>query len=143
MWRSKKFIVIALLASAILVGGIGGMVLAADNGEEANSQSESKYGALLDRVCEIYQEKTGSSIDQEVLKDAFSQAQGDMQIEALQNRLQKLVDQGKITQEEADQYQAWQQSKPDAPVGFGPHRLGRFHGMGGPRSWFGRCAPNE
>ena len=143
MWRSKKFIVMVLLATALLAGGIGGVVLAADNGEEADSQPGSQYGTLLDRVCEIYQEKTGVAIDQEVLKDAFSQAQSDMRTEALQNRLQNLVDQGKITQEEADQYQAWQQSKPDVPAGFGPHGFGRFRGMGGPRGWGGPCAPTE
>lgn len=86
MWRSKKFIVMVLLATALLAGGIGGVVLAADNGEEANSQPGSKYEALLDRVGEIYQEKTGVAIDQEVLKDAFSQARSEMQGEQLDGR---------------------------------------------------------
>jgi hypothetical protein len=36
-----------------------------------------------------------------------------MQYEALKSWLQDLVDKGKITQEEADQYLEWWQSRPD------------------------------
>ena len=77
MWRSKKFIVIAVLAAVVLVGSIGGVAFAqTGNGDEG--QPEARYSALLDRVCEIYQEKTGDTIDQEVLADAFAEARGEM-----------------------------------------------------------------
>ena len=106
MWRSKKFIVIAIpiLATILLVGSIGGVALAQTE-DESDSQPESRYGTLLNKVCEIYQEKTGDVIDQEVLEDAFAQASGEMRSEALESRLQSLVDQGQITQDEANQYQ--------------------------------------
>jgi len=176
MWRSKKFVLVALLAAVLLVGSIGGVAFAqTENGDE--SQPKARCGALLDRVCEIYEQKTGDVIDQEVLKDAFAQAQSEMRPEAiknrfemrpeaLQNRLQNLIDEGKITQEEADQYKAWLQARPDMeqfrqqpkewqrpdtppelkewwearpdiPVGFGFRGHGGFRGMGGP------CAPAE
>ena len=102
MWRSKKLIIVTVLVAVILTGSIGGIVLAADNGED--SQPEAQYGMLLDRACEIYEQKTGVAIDQEALKDAFSQAQSELRAEAMQNRLQNLVDQGQITQEQADDY---------------------------------------
>jgi hypothetical protein len=58
-------------------------------------------------------------LPEEQVADAFKQARQEMQDEALQNWLQKLVDEGKITQEEADQYLEWWQSRPDINFGLG------------------------
>ena len=127
MWRSKKFIVITVLVAIILAGGIGGVVLAADNDDE--SQPGARHEALMERVCEIYEQNTGVAIDPEELKDAFAQVRNEMQTEALQNRLQSLVEQGKITQEQADEYQKWQQSRPDFPFRFSFRGHGGFGGM--------------
>jgi hypothetical protein len=131
MWRSKKFIIVAVLAAVVLLGGIGGVALAQTENSN-NSQPESKYGTLLSRVCEIYQEKTGVAIDQAALKDAFTQAQSELRTEALKNRLQSLVDQGKITQDQADQYLKWMESRPDVPFKSGLRGMGGIHGWGGP-----------
>ena len=136
MWRSKKFILIALLATVVLVGSTSGIVLAADNG--GGSQPEAKYGALLERVCEIYQEKTGVTIDQEALKDAFAQAQSEMHTEAMGTWLESLVEEGKITQKQADDYLEWQKAMPeDMPFKFGFGGRGRFRGMRGARGFLG------
>ena len=141
MWRRKKLVVVAVLATAVLAGSIGGAVIAADNGEDGNP--EAALGTLLDRVCAIYEEKTGVAIDQEALKDAFDQAQSEMRTEALETWLQSLVEAGKITQEQADEYLQWQQARPDVPLGPGPNAHGRFRGhggfrgMGGCRVWGG------
>jgi len=128
MWRSKKFIVIAL-AAVLLVGSAVGVVLAADNGDEDASPPEARQETLLDKVCAIYEENTGDDIDPEALKDAFAQAQSEMRTEALESRLQNLVELDKITQDEADEYKEWLQSKPDVPIrhglcGRGGHRFG-------------------
>jgi hypothetical protein len=129
MRRSKKFIIITVTVAAVLAGCLGGVVFAnPENGD--NSQPESKCGALLDRVCEIYQENTGVAIDPQHLKDAFAQAQDETELNALESRLQSLVDQGKITQEEADQYLEWWKSKPNVPSGLGSGIPGR-HFLGG------------
>jgi len=142
MWRSKKFIAI-VLAAVLLVGGTVGVVLAADNGDEDGSLPEARPEALLDRVCAIYQENTGNDIDPEALKDAFAQASNEMRNEAMQTRLQNLVDEGQISQEEADQYLEWWQARPDVPAGFGFRAHGRFRGMGGPLGWGGLSAPQN
>jgi hypothetical protein len=127
MWRSRKFIVIAVLAIVLLAGSIGVVAFAqADNGDEG--QPEARDAVLLDKVCEIYKQKTGVAIDSEALKDAFIQARGEMRNEALENRLDKLVEDGKITREEADEYLEWWELRPDVPVKFGF----RGRGMGGP-----------
>jgi len=154
MWRSKKFIIITVLAAVVLVGGISGVVLAqTENGDD--SQPPAQHAALLDKVCEIYEENTGTAINAEELQKAFAQAQSEMMEEALENRLQNLVEQGQLTQEEADQYKAWwqvrpdmeqfrqqleewQQARPDIPL---PGPFERFGGQGFPggMKWGGGC----
>jgi hypothetical protein len=112
MWRNKKVILLAALATALLIGSIAGVTLA-QTGSSDESQSDTQYGAFLEKVSEIYQENTGVAIDVQQLKTAFAQAQTEMQNEALQSWLQNLVSEGKITQEQADQYLQWWQSRPD------------------------------
>ena len=125
MWRSKKFIIVGVLAAVVLVGSIGGVVLAqTENGDDSQPKT------LLARVAE----KLG--INQQELKDAFAEAQSEMWDEALDSRLQNLVKEGKITQEEADQYKAWQQAKPDTPL---PGRFERGFGFRSFRGGIGHC----
>ena len=139
MWRSKKFIIVAVLAAVILVGSIGGFALAqTENGDD--SQPET----LLDRVVEILSVDEGVNITSDQLRDAFTQAQSEMRVAAMENRLQSLVDQGKIEQSEADQYLEWWDSRPeDLPMKFGGRMHGSFRGMGGPRGYGGLCVPTE
>lgn len=126
MWRSKKFVLILALAIVALVGGTTGAVMASTDGVE-EPQDESRQEALLDRVCEIYEENTGVAIDPDQLQGAFDQARDEMREQALADRLQELVDEGEITQEEADQYLEWWQSKPDIDV---PGLMGGDMGRG-------------
>lgn len=115
MWRNKKLVIVtALVAAVLLVGGIGGVVYAqAKNGGYGQigvtlaSDNASQPKTLLARVAAIL------GIEQQKVEDAFAQARSETQDEALDNHLKNLVDQGKITQEQADQYKAWVKSKPD------------------------------
>jgi len=136
MWRSKKFIIVAVLTAVVLVGSIGGVVLAqTENGDD--SQPKAQYEALLDKVCAIYEQNTGTAINSEELQKAFDQARNEMRAEALDNHLQNLVEQGRITQEQADQYKAWLEAKPDVPIlAPGPLAPG-FPGAGMPRGFGG------
>ena len=144
MWRSKKLIVIAVLAVVVLAGTIGGIALAQEDGEVNGDNSQPQ--TLLARVAAIL------SIDQQELEDAFAQAKSELRNEALDSYLQNLVDEGKITQEDADQYKAWWQAKPDMepfrqqleqwkqvepgmPENFG------LRGMPRMRSYSGHCFP--
>ena len=141
MWRSKKFIIITVLAAVLVAGSIGGIALAQGNGDEDVNQPEARQAALLERICEIYEDNTGTAINAEDLQNAFAQAQSEVREEALQNYLQNLVDNGKITQEQADQWKSWWQSRPEG-LPFGPGFPG--HGMmqrgfGGPGGGFHGC----
>ena len=140
MWRSKKFIIIAVLAVVALAGSIGGVVLA-QTGDEDNSP-QAQQQALMEKVCAIYQQNTGVAIDSAELQKAFDQVQSEMRQEAQDKFLQSLVDEGKITQEQADQYKAWLEAKPDIPL-LGPGPLapgfpgaGMRPGFGGPGGGF-------
>jgi hypothetical protein len=136
--RKRKWLIPTVL-SIVLVGGIaGGVMVAADDSSgtvDQQSQLADRHEELLDRACGIYQENTGTTIDSEQFKAALEQAQGELQEEALESRVQDLVDNGMLTQEEADQYLEWWQSRPDIQVllpglgGFG-HRGGMMRGQG-------------
>ena len=131
MWRTKRFIIAAVLVAVVAVGTIGGVALAADNGDD--SQHEAERGALLERVCEIYQENTGVAIDQEALKEAMAQAQGEMQAAAMEARLAEMVENGVLDEAQAQEFQEWLEARPDVPMapGIGGRGMNRG-GCGGP-----------
>jgi hydroxymethylglutaryl-CoA reductase len=138
MWRSKKFLVIALSVAVLVVGSIGGIALAQTEGSDG-----SQTGGIYERAAAILADD-GVSVTAEQLKEAFTQAKGDMRSEALAKRpealakrLQAMVDAGKITQEEADEYRQWLESKPDGSFGF--KSRGGFRGM---RKMHGSKAPS-
>jgi len=136
MWRRKKVIVGAILAAVLLFGSLSGVAIA----DEDDSQPRAVFGTLWDRVCEIYEENTGTAIDQEALKDAFAQARADTR----ETHILNLVDEGRITQDEADELLEWLQSRPDVPAGFGSRGAGfsghdGFRGMGGMHGFGGLC----
>jgi hypothetical protein len=155
MWKRKWFI--PVMVAVLLIGGIvGGVVVAGDDSSSNTTagnqtQAADRYQALLDRACAIYEEKTGVAIDSEQLKDALEQARSEMRDEALESWLQDLVANGKITQEEADQYLKWWQSRPDIKLSLpglggqgrgGGMMLGRGFGpRGGP--WCSANASDE
>jgi hypothetical protein len=129
MWHRKKWIIVAVAAAAvILVVGVVGVAAFAQTTTPTAPAVVDPGKTLMGRVAA----KLG--IDQKTLDDAFTQAQQDMKSEAMSNRLDKLVEQGKLTQQQADDYEKWQQSRPDVPPGLdGPAKVfprGRM-GFGG------------
>jgi hypothetical protein len=115
MWRSKKFIFI-VLAAVLLVGGTIGGVAIAQADDQTSSANQTGKTALLDKVAEIYEKNTGDPINADELQKAFVEAGQALKDEALDNYLQKLVDDEKITQEQADQYRAWLAERPTFPT---------------------------
>ena len=75
MWRSKKFIIIALLTIVVLGGSIGGVALANTGNGGDTQPAAPRCGAFLDEVCKIYNEDNpGATIDCDALKAAFVEA---------------------------------------------------------------------
>ena len=141
MWRKKKLIVIAVLAAVLLAGSMGGVALAqTENGDDSSS---NKFVA---KVAEIL------GVDEQELEDAIDQARSEIRDEALDSYLEGLIEEGEITEEEAEEYKTWCNNKPD----MGPFReqmrewaesrpdvpLGRFGDggfWGGMKRGGGRC----
>jgi LPS O-antigen subunit length determinant protein (WzzB/FepE family) len=113
MWKSKKVILITLLAVTIVAVSAAGIAAAQEDETEGVNPCEARYVAMMDRVCEIYETNTGVSLDAEQLQEAFAQARRAMFMEAMESYMQRLVDEGVITQGEADEYVEWWQAKPD------------------------------
>jgi hypothetical protein len=101
LWHSKKFIIIAVVIAALLLGTVATFAFA----QSGSSSGSGK--TILARVAAIL------NIDQQKVEDAFDQAQKEMRSEVLDNYLNKLVDEGEITRAQADDYKEWLQTKPD------------------------------
>ena len=62
-------------------------------------------------------------LDEDTLATAISEVRQEMRLEALEERLQEAVDEGIITQDEADEILQWMKSRPDALDELGGLRL--------------------
>jgi len=135
MWSTKKFIIVLALAAVLAIVSIGGVVLAQENGDEDANQPEAQHAALLEKVCAIYEDNTGTAINAEELQKAFVQAQSEMHTAAMEARLAEMVENGVLDKTQAQELQDWWESRPeDLPFGPGfmaPGGGGPFGGHGG------------
>ncbi len=116
MRHTKKWVLSVVMALVVVlaVGVIGGAVYAqSENGAQPDTEkSVDKPGdKLMSKVAAILE------VDQTELENAFKQAQQELRQEALAERMAKLVEEGRITQEQANEYLKWWQSRPDVPAG--------------------------
>ncbi|MBN1189877.1 MAG: hypothetical protein JXA46_09000 [Dehalococcoidales bacterium] len=110
MWRKKKWVLVIVLAVVVVtaVGVIGGVVYA----QPGNGKSGGNHGdEFMARVAE----KLG--VNQADLEEAFKEARQELADEAFKGRLDRLAEEGIITQDEAGEYYKWWQSRPDVPEG--------------------------
>jgi len=121
MRLSRKWVVTIMAITVILLmGTIGGIVSAQTPAPTVPAPTQSTgQDTLLARVAEIL------DVDQADLEAAIRQARQEMRSDAMKDRLEKLVEQGQITQEEADQYLEWWQARPD----IFENLQGNFNGM--------------
>lgn len=128
--RKRRWMVAVAAVVALVVGLGGGTVLA----QEGDPDGISPIQSLVSRVAGIL------GLDEQEVQYAFDQATREIQDEALQRKLAYLVESGKITQEQADEYAEWYGSRPES-LGprFGRRGFGAFGGFGGRhgRGWGG------
>jgi hypothetical protein len=146
MSKRKKIILSVVLSTAAVVGITTGIVFAEDENDVA--QPEARQEALLQRICEIYEDNTGVAIEPEMLKDAFIEAQEEMMAEAMEGRLDKLVEEGVISSEEAQQLKDWLAARPETSLPRRPIFRGGPSGRFGPKlGGFGfprrQCVPDN
>ena len=105
---SKKVkVLISVLVAALLLT-VGGVTMVMAEGEEETTPSpEASAKGLLERVADIL------GIDKEDLIDAFQQAQQEMWDETFISRLNKAVEEERITQEQADEIIKWWTQRPE------------------------------
>jgi hypothetical protein len=130
MPKKRKMVIISALAAAVIltVGLVGGIAYA-DSSTSTDSAAKNPQMVLADKVASIL------GLDASEVEAAFTQAQKEIKAERLDNQLQKLVDDGKISQDEAAQYKTWLESRPDIDIpGLDSGRGGRggHGGMMGP-----------
>ena len=121
----RRWIPVTLLLGAVLALGVAGSAVFAHErggGEKphldrvagggvfshANSgDGESRLDSFASRVAGILE------LEEQQVRDAFQQAKSEMLEERVQLMLDKAVTAGKLTQDEADEYIAWFESRPD------------------------------
>jgi hypothetical protein len=120
MLKKRKFLIVGILAGVLLVGTVAGVAIAQTS---TTPPAAKPVDPMMSRVASIL------GIDQQKLEDAFAQAKREAADSALDARLKQMVDAGKITQAQADQYKSWWSSRPENVPGIGPlGPMGKFGG---------------
>lgn len=138
----KVKVLISVLVVALLLA-VGATTVMAEGEEETAPPPEAGTNGLLERVADIL------GIDTEDLIDAFKQAQQEMRGEAFISRLDQAVEEGFITQEQADEIIKWWELRPEVmEPGMFKHALRsrpspRFHMQNGPGVGFCPRLPVE
>ena len=111
--RKKYLIISAVVAVVILVSATIGVALAQTGTSAATSTTQVSNAVagfsdnLTARVAKIL------GIDQNKLQAAINQANTELQNERIDNTLNQLVADGKITADQAKQYKTWLNSNPN------------------------------
>lgn len=111
----KRWLMAVLVTGALLASVVGGPVLAQEN----DDGSSNPVSSLIARVAA----KLGTG--EQELKSAVDEAREELADERLQSELDKLIEKGVLTQEQADEYKSWLDAAPEGlpgrlPGGFRP-----------------------
>ena len=113
----KKLRIIIPLSIAVVAVAIISFSIAFAQGNEGG---DSNAGKLATKVAEIL------GLDTAVVDRAIKQAREELGDEAVQNKLNALVENGKLTQEQSDEYLNWIQSKPEGIPAIGKQFFGKM-----------------
>lgn len=116
MSMSTRLKIILVVISAVLVVSliVGGVVVFA-NTTTTTTTTNSTTTTTKNPFLTALAKKLGISVDQ--LTQDIQEARSEVQSQALKDRLQKLVDAGKLTQQQMDDYLNWWNSRPQLPSG--------------------------
>ncbi len=142
MRKRTKFLIITVVAVLALTAGLTTAFASGSSGEQGGEDN----GPRQTFISKVADNLEGVSVDD--LKAAITTARQEMQGEALEQRLQKAVESGRLTEEEGDQIKGWWQERPDALENLGLPKPVRF--CGERHNWmvipvgykpFGTCYP--
>ena len=130
---SKLRIITPIAIVVVAVTAIGFSVAFA----QGDGKGDFNASRLSAKVAEIL------GLDTAVVDGAIKQAREELRDEAIQKKLNALVEKGRLTQEQADEYLNWIQSRPEGIPGIGKHHWGHWtRGNWGWHSW-GKGDPIE
>lgn len=126
---SKRMKVFIATLAAVLVLTVGGVTAALAQDEELPTPAKSElHESFLAKVAD----NLGVSVDE--LQAAITSAQQEIRKEALTSRLNKAVEEGRLTQDEADALKEWWEQKPEC---LGPSLSAGGFGFGSPATGSG------
>ena len=111
--RIKRWLAVAAVGGLAAAATMGGLAAAHGGGEEIGP-----------RVAEILE------LDEEDVIDAFDQAQTDLQDQRFTDQLDQAVEDDRITQEQADEFQSWYDERPDGLSNLRSGKFGFWRGSG-------------
>ena len=116
--RLGIFLGIAAVSVLAVVGVFAGIAAQDGHGDGGKRSFAERVASIL-------------GLEAETVEDAFAQAKEEMADEWSDAYLAKLVEHGKLTQEEADAIVAWKDAKPDVEFSFGELTKSGKRGWGG------------
>ena len=111
--KIKRWLSITAVTALAAVGTMGGLAAAHGGGEEIGS-----------RVAEIL------DLDQETVIEAFDQARTDIQGQQLQAKLDQAVEDERISEEQAEEFQSWFDQRPEGLSILHSGKVGFWRGSG-------------
>ncbi len=133
----RKWLIIPALAALLLTGAIAGTAFAQGESDDDSSS--------VSRFVEILAEKLG--IDEDQVQTAVEETKAELQAERkaaweqrLRDKLAAMVEEGNITQEQADEYLDWYLDPPELAQGKSGKKFafGKGHHRGKKGSFRGR-----
>jgi ABC-type glycerol-3-phosphate transport system substrate-binding protein len=109
MKKYKKIVITTLVTVIVLAATLGIVAFAQADDEGTQTARENMY----ERVAQVYEANTGNAINAAALEAAFNQARQEIATEAKDRMQQKLIEEGKITQQQLDDLKAWLEARPD------------------------------
>jgi len=103
----KRWFIVPVITGLLALTLTGGAIFAQNNAER---RGEHRQQGVMTRVAEILE------LEESTVQDAFSQAHQEQHEAALQNKLDRMVANEKISQEQADDIWDWYLAKPDVDL---------------------------
>ena len=123
----KRSLFLGLAAVAVMVTGITGAVVWTQVAHADGEDSGTSFAARIATILEL---------EESVVEDAFKQANNDIQDERFEAKMDRRVEDGKMTQDEADAAVEWYEERPEGiNLGRRDSRTGA-HQRRGPRGNF-------
>lgn len=125
----KRWLIIPVVVMVLAGALVGGVVLASGDSDRSENDVNGKAEGFAHRVAEIL------GLEEDTVAEAMKQASKEMHNERIEAWLDKMVESGKVTQEQADEYQEWLNDQPTGFERFWGRGFGQHHGFRDKGRW--------